>query len=133
MQPHLTVEVDVENGIIGDHRGSGGTDRKRQITLLSEELWEEVCQELHVPIPWRVRRANVLVSGLDFSAIPIGTKLRFGDDVILEVTGITKPCNRMDEQHQGLKDALHGVRGGFTCRVIQGGRLNIADTVVIPP
>lgn len=75
----------------------------------------------------------MLVAVLDLVAIPVGTKLRFGHDVILEITGITAPCKRMDEAHQGLKDALHGLRGGLTCRVIQGGRLGIADTIVISP
>jgi len=50
--------------------------------------------------------------------------------IILEITGETKPCERMEEQHVGLLEALKPEwRGGVTCKVIKGGRLRIGDPV----
>jgi MOSC domain-containing protein YiiM len=129
MEPLDEARVTVESGIVGDRLGRGGKDGKRQITILSDELWMDVCAGLRATLPWTTRRANVLVRGVDLAALPVGTKLRFGGEVVLEVTGITLPCKRMDEAYPGLQGELHGRRGGLTCRVVQGGILRVGDGI----
>jgi MOSC domain-containing protein YiiM len=133
MELHDEATVTTVDGIVGDRLGRGGKDRNRQVTLLSDELWAETCAGLGASLPWTARRANVLIRGVDFDAVSIGTKLRFGTDVILQVTGVTLPCKRMDEAYPGLQGELHGRRGGLTCRVVRGGTLRIGDGLSLVP
>ena len=52
--------------------------------------------------------------------------------VLLEVTAETYPCSRMEAAHRGLLRALAPEwRGGVTCKVVQGGRIELGNRVVI--
>ena len=121
--------VTVEAGLEGDCRGRGGMTRKRQVTLLSEPEWDDVCRELGMKEPWHARRANLLISELRFKATDLGRKLTIGN-VVLQVTGETEPCNRMEDVCPWLKDTLSKRwRGGITCRVIKAGIIEVGDSV----
>ena len=65
IQECLVAEATTDSGIAGDFRGKG----KRPVTLMSEELWAEVEAELGMPLQWTLRRINLLIRGLDFSAL----------------------------------------------------------------
>jgi len=120
-------------GLAGDFKGAKYP--LRQITLLSREAWEAALLDLRdlvgvPPIPWTARRANLLLEGI---ALPRGkgARLRVGE-VLLEVTGVTWPCRRMDEVHAGLLKALaHDARGGVTCTVGGDGEINLGDPIVV--
>jgi len=116
-------------GLEGDHRGSrakGGGER--QITILSEEDWNAACAELDADLPWTFRRANLLVSDVELYD-KAGCRLVIGD-VILEITGECEPCQRMDEQYEGLREALEPRwRAGANCRVLKGGQISVGDSV----
>ncbi|MFZ4464074.1 MAG: MOSC domain-containing protein [Bacteroidales bacterium] len=117
--------VGTETGVSPDYRGLPG---KRQVTVLSKEAFDAACAELESSLAWTIRRANLLISGIELENSS-GKQLRIGD-LILEITGETEPCYRMDEQHEGLKSALQSAwRGGVTCRVIQSGSIKIGDEV----
>lgn len=125
---HLdTCNVRVESGLEGDFRGAPG---KRQVTVLSREGFEAACQEIHSTLPWTTRRANLLVEGIEL-AHTTGQFLSIGT-VLLEITGETEPCHRMDEQCSGLTQALRpDWRGGVCCRVVRGGTISISDEVML--
>lgn len=126
MQVLDQAEVSVEGGIAGDFRGS---QRGRQITLLSESVWRQVCSELDTDLPWTTRRANLLVDDITFGEASLGRQLRIGE-VELLVTEETAPCSRMDEQHAGLTAALGPEwRGGICCDVVSPGTIRIGDRV----
>lgn len=121
-----SAQITVENGILGDFRG---TQRGRQVTILSESAWQKACHELDTELPWTIRRANLLVDGIEFDASWIGKTLHVGE-VELVVTGETDPCSRMDEQQPGLTAALTPEwRGGISCDVLKPGDINIGDQV----
>lgn len=126
--PMLTCEsafIGLETGVAEDFRGKPG---KRQVTILAEEALIEACNALQKNIPWTTRRANLLVSGLQLEN-SIGKQLKIGN-VIIEITGETDPCYRMDEQVQGLKEALEpNWRGGVTGKVVVEGHVKIGDEV----
>ena len=76
-----------------------------------------------------VRRANVLVSGVDLRAC-LGRRLRLGT-VEVEVLGETRPCELMDDDGRiGLDAALRkDWRGGGFGAVRTGGTLAVGDLV----
>jgi MOSC domain-containing protein YiiM len=125
--------VGVEYGLFGDCRGSGGKNRKRQITVLTREGWRDACYEatgMRYIFLWTDRRANLYTSGLKFNEESVGSFIMIGDEVVLEITGETTPCKRMDEAYMGLQKALKPEwRGGVTCRVIRGGKINKGDII----
>jgi MOSC domain-containing protein YiiM len=133
MVPMESGEIDASSGLIGNRRGkrtvlNGG---KRQITLISEEQWNEACEELGITKPWFSRRATLCVSGHKFKGGDVGHAVQVGPNAILRITGETTPCERMDEIHPGLRGALSpDWRGGVTCEVLLGGMIRIGDQVV---
>ena len=128
MQQLDSAEISIEKGIAGDLRGS---EPDRQVTILSETAWLKACNSIDANLPWTIRRANLLVDGIDFSAADVGKTVRIGE-VILKVTRETNPCSLMDQQHQGLKAALIPEwRGGVCCNVIKAGSIHIGDQVEI--
>ena len=127
------VEITPELGIAGDHRGRrkpGGLGR-RQVTLIERSDWAAACGAVGADLPWWQRRCNVAVDGFDLPQVP-GTLLRLGQDVVLEMTRFTDPCERMEALAPGLFDALWvDWRGGVCSRVIQGGIVLIGDIIRI--
>ena len=122
-----SVYIDRKTGLSGDIRG---TAKNRQVTLLSNRSWDDVCRELKEEIPWTYRRANILIDNFDFIK-KSGYRIQVGE-VILQVTRETDPCPRMDEQLQGLTNALlSDWRGGVCCNVIEGGDVNLGSEVKI--
>ena len=126
MQSIDSAQVTVNNGILGDFRGS---QLGRQITILSESAWQKACAEVDADLPWTTRRANLLIDGVEFDQSYIGKTVRIGE-VELRVTEETSPCSFMDAQHQGLTAALTPEwRGGICCNVVKPGHIKIGDRV----
>ena len=121
------VNVSLDLGVDGEYRGRL---RKRQITVLAEEDWLAACAEIdRADLPWTTRRANFLVRGIKLPRTP-GARIRIGD-LVLEITGETDPCSRMEEAAAGLEKALSpDWRGGVTCRTIEPGAIRDGDSVV---
>ena len=121
------AEITTETGVVGDFRGTPGP---RQVTVLSVEAWNATCEGIGKEIPWTVRRANLLIAGLNL-ANTMGSRLRIGD-VILKITGETEPCQRMDDQVAGLCQALSPHwRGGVCCQVVSGGAVEPGHVVAL--
>jgi len=124
------ARITKEDGLVGDYKGLNSLGRKRQITLLSAQQWGQTCDELRAALPWFMRRANLLIDGVIFGPEYVGRYVAIGGSLVLEITGETTPCERMDEQHQGLTQALaQGWRGGVTATVLRPGQVLIIDPV----
>jgi MOSC domain-containing protein YiiM len=126
MQHIDSAQISIDSGIQGDFRG---TQKGRQITILSEPAWHKACAEINVELPWTTRRANLLIDGVEFDESYTGRKVRIGD-VELVVTRETNPCALMDAQQAGLTTALTpDWRGGICCDVVKPGRIKPGDQV----
>lgn len=126
MQQRTEAMLTKVAGVNGDFRGKPG---KRQVTLLSQTQWQAVCLELGVVLPWLTRRANLLIEGIEFNQTMLNKALKIGN-AVLQITGETDPCPRMDQAHQGLMLALQpNWRGGTTCRVIADGKIHRGSKV----
>lgn len=129
MSELAAAEVSTARGVADDFRGRPG---KRQVTVLAREAWEAACARLDAELPWTLRRANLLVEGLDLEQTA-GRRLRVGG-ALLEVTCETDPCRVMDLQHPGLREALApDWRGGASCRVLEGGPIAVGDAADFEP
>lgn len=123
-----TTDITTAHGVASDCRGQPG---KRQVTVLALQCWRDACAQLAIEIPWTARRANLLVSGMQFSAGDVGKIISIGG-VQLRITGQTDPCGRMDRAHPGLRAALTpNWRGGVCCQVISGGKVSVGDDVLL--
>lgn len=129
--PMQTKSSSMVTRVAGVENDSRGKPNKRQITVLSNEQWQLACDEIEADLPWTIRRANLLVSGVSFDQTYVGKQIKIGE-LLLLITRETDPCPRMDEQHQGLTKALMpDWRGGVCCKVIADGRISIGDTIQI--
>lgn len=109
--------------------GNADQGGRRQVTLLSAEQWAKVVGEEISP---RIRRANLLVSGLDLRDSR-DWKVSIGGVEML-VSGETKPCRLMDELSPGLQDALQpDWGGGAYAQVLTDGEIKVGDPIVLEP
>ena len=116
------AEMVIGRGLVGNANQRG----RRQVTLLDATVWEKVMCELGASLDPSVRRANILVRGIDL-AHSRKRVLRLGDCRV-RIFNETKPCERMDEVLPGLKAALYpNWRGGAFGEVIEGGWVQIGD------
>lgn len=124
-----SAQVDLENGLVGDHYS--GKSKKRQLTLIQAEYLEVVASILKKEnIKPQLTRRNILVSGINLIALK-NRKIRLGKEVILEVTGECHPCSRMEENlGPGGYNAMRN-HGGITAKVIQGGTIHLNDEVAL--
>ena len=103
--------------------------RGRQVTIIEKEVFDRIRADLPDAEP-SMRRANLMVGGVRLAETR-GQVLTVGDVRIL-IRGETRPCNRMDDQVQGLRDALDaGWGGGVHGSVLGGGRIAVGDPVSI--
>jgi len=122
----------VESAVLVKGQGiQGNADQggRRQVTLLSAEQWAKALGE---DVPAHIRRANLLVSGVD---------LRETRDWIVKVGGVemlisgeTKPCKLMDDIRPGLQEALRpDWGGGAYAQVLTDGEIRVGDEITLQP
>ena len=113
-------------GIVGNANQGG----KRQVTIVSNKHWEEVTAPLgDTPDP-RLRRANLLVSDVDFSGAR-GKILKIGN-VRVRIYGETRPCEQMEDAVAGLQKAMSVPWGGGAHgEVLDDGEIAVGDSVAL--
>lgn len=121
-----SVEVDTDEGLIGDRYGKRGGDR--QVTLIQAEHVTAVASMLAKDtIEPALLRRNIVVSGLNLLALK-DKQFEIGS-ARLEYTGLCHPCSKMEKAlGRGGYNALRG-HGGITARVVAGGRIAVGDEV----
>jgi hypothetical protein len=138
----LGVEGDVHAGTTVKHRSRMAKDptvpNLRQVHLIHEELFTEVGEEGFEVAPGELGE-NITTRGIDLLALPIGTLLHIGDDVVLTVTGLRNPCLQIDNFQDGLlkrvvgRDEAGNVvrKAGIMSIVTEGGEVCPGDLVKV--
>ncbi len=132
--PMVPVETGTitSTGLEGNYYGTIRNFAKpyRQVTVLSLDQWGLAMKELGTNIEWHMRRANLCISGYEFSPSDVGRTICVGDAAMLYIMGECDPCRRMDEVHAGLMKALMPeFRAGVICQVRRQGWIRVGDTV----
>lgn len=103
--------------------------RKRQVTIIEQEVFDRIRAELPAVEP-SMRRANVMVSGIRLEHTRDHI-LTLGD-VRIRLYGETRPCERMDAQVPGLTAALDpSWNGGAYGVVLNDGDVAVGDVASI--
>jgi MOSC domain-containing protein YiiM len=134
--PKLAVrEAQVtELGLSGDDHKfpdiHGGPDRA--VCLFSLERILELQSEGHPIFPGAVGE-NITISGLDWNDVTPGQQLALGDEVLLEITSYTSPCNSipdsfLDGKYQRISQKIHPGYSRVYARVLRPGKIVIGQT-----
>ncbi len=119
-----TAEITM-NGLADDRRDSPG---KRAVSLIQWEHLAVIASLLgRDGIDPILLRRNIVVSGINLLGLR-KAQFRVGG-ALLQGTGLCAPCSRMEEElGKGGYSAVGG-HGGITAEVVEGGQVQIGDTV----
>lgn len=100
----------------------------RQVSLLSYEKIQDFKKK-GAPVEDGAFGENLIVSGIDFKNLLVGTRFQSGD-VVLEMTQIGKECHSGCEIYKIMGDCIMPREGVFA-RVIRGGRIREGDELTV--
>ena len=122
-------------GLVGDRQAHpkihGGPDKA--LCLYSLERIEELQREGHPITPGSVGE-NITVRGLEWSELTPGVRLALGDEVVVEITSYTNPCNSLiasfiKGNYNRIAQKKHPGYSRLYARVINTGRLRTGQPV----
>ncbi|HPD55868.1 MAG TPA: MOSC domain-containing protein [Smithellaceae bacterium] len=106
-----------------------GEDETRQISLLAAESIEKIRQK-GLPVNYGDFAENITTQGLILHTLPLGTKLKIGSEVVLEVTQIGKSCLKPCAIYFTVGDCVMPKEGIFA-RVLTEGVIASGDEIRI--
>ena len=126
-----TRKVQVDEALFVEDHGLGGDAHAgpwhRQVSFLASEEIEK-CRAKGLEVTFGDFAENIATEGIDWKEIPIGTRLRLGDSVIVEVTQIGKECHRKCAIYYQAGDCIMPREGVFA-RVLGGGAIRCGDPI----
>lgn len=122
----------VESGLIKEEFGLAGDAHAdctthRQVSLLAEESIEKM-RRMGLNVGPGDFAENLTTKGIELAALPIGTRLLVGQEVLLEVTQIGKECHTRCAIFQQAGTCVMPLEGVFA-RVIRGGVVKPGDPI----
>jgi len=122
------MEPAEELTIVAGEGVAGNKPQKRHVTLIAQERWAELMEQMGADLSPSTRRANVMLSGVDLIE-STGKTIRIGA-VELIVRGHTRPCHQMEAALPGLEEAMKTRWGGGAwTEVVTGGTIRVGDDV----
>ncbi len=114
------------HGLEGDaHAG----DWHRQVSLLAMESIKKM-QDKGLDVGPGDFAENLTTEGIELVSLPIGTKLKIGEDALGEVTQIGKKCHKRCAIYYQAGDCVMP-REGIFIRVLKGGPVKVGDSIEV--
>ncbi|SHN57902.1 MOSC domain-containing protein [Desulfitobacterium chlororespirans] len=116
--------LQVKFGIEGDAHGG---DWHRQVSLLAMESIQKM-QAKGLDVGPGDFAENLTTEGIDLVSLPLGTKLKIGENGLGEVTQIGKECHARCAIYYQAGDCVMP-REGIFIRVLEGGPVRVGDSI----
>ena len=136
------MEGDAHMGATVKHRSRVRRDptepNLRQVHLIHSELHDELRERGFHVAPGDMGE-NVTTRGVGLLALPTGTRLRLGEEAVVEVTGLRNPCSQLDGFQPGLmaavldrdEDGALVRKSGVMAVVVAGGVVRPGDAIAV--
>lgn len=118
--------LQIKFGIEGDAHGG---DWHRQVSLLAMESIQKM-QAKGLDVGPGDFAENLTTTGIDLVSLPIGTKLKIGENGLGEVTQIGKECHTRCAIYYQAGDCVMP-REGIFIRVLKGGPVRVGDSIEV--
>ncbi len=125
---------DVREGVLKENFGlvddaHADSTTHRQVSLLAIESIEKM-RTLGLEVNPGDFAENLTTEGIDLLSLPVGTRLRIGNEVLLEITQIGKECHTGCAIFQQVGKCVMPEEGVFA-RVLHGGTVRTGDEIRI--
>ena len=128
-----TVKSEIGEGLLIENFGlkddAHAGKWHRQISLLGVESIDKM-QSKGFKIKYGDFAENLTIEGIVLHQLPLGTKLKVGENVLLEVTQIGKECHSDCEVRKKIGDCVMP-REGIFARVLKGGKAKVGDDIEV--
>ncbi len=138
----LGVEGDAHAGRLVQHLSrmakAPNTPNLRQVHLIHAELFAELAGKGFTVTSGQLGE-NITTRGLDLLGLSRGTRLRLGDNALIEITGLRNPCHQINGLAKGLMAATldKGADGslirksGVMAVVVTSGDVRVGDAITL--
>jgi len=118
--------VSKDHGLEGDaHAGKW----HRQVSFLPSESIEQARAQ-GLDVTFGDFAENIATTGIDWKTVPIGTHVRLGGKVLVEITQIGKECHNKCAIYYKAGDCIMPREGVFA-KVLQEGTIHHGDEIQI--
>jgi len=114
-------------GLENDAHAEAGINR--QVSLLAIESIDKIRAK-GLEVHHGDFAENLTVEGIDLPSLPIGTQLKVGKDVLLEISQIGKVCHNRCNIFYTVGDCVMP-REGIFVKVLAGGEIKVNDPIEI--
>jgi MOSC domain-containing protein YiiM len=101
----------------------------RQVSLLARESIEKIKAK-GLDVNYGDFAENLTIEGIDLPSLPVGTRLRVGNKVLLEISQIGKVCHNRCNIFYTVGDCVMP-REGIFAKVMVGGEIKVDDEIEI--
>ncbi len=124
-------KTNIERGLLVKNFGlegdAHGGDWHRQISLLARESIDKIRAKGLDVVPGDFAE-NITTSGFALEELPIGTRLRLGEEALVEITQIGKVCHDRCAIFHQVGDCVMPREGVFA-RILKGGAIRPGDAI----
>ena len=126
-KPVAEVTIKEDYGVMGDAHADCLTHR--QVSLLAIESIDKMRSSGFDLNPGDFAE-NITTQGIDLVSLPVGTRIKVGDDIVLEMSQIGKECHTACAIRRQVGDCIMPKEGIFA-RVIHGGHAKAGNNIQI--